>query len=111
MKTQEAVETGQSMGFTKYSKAAHSLANRPNETGVMRVPELEQAIKADKRKQTDRVVEFIERNGSITREQAMNELNIWNLPDVVLKLRKAGVHIESEKHPKKSGGTFTVYKM
>ena len=111
MTGREQAQIGRELGFPKYSEAANSLANNSAETGVMRVPELEQALIGDKRKQTDRVLEFIERHGGITREQAMTKLNIWNLPDVVLKLRKAGVPIVSEKRPMKKGGTFTVYTL
>lgn len=111
MTGREQAKAGRELGFPKYSEVAHSLASRPEETGVMRVPKLEQALTGDTRKQTDRVLEYIERHGGITREQAMTALNIWNLPDVILKLRKAGVPIVSEKRPMKKGGTFTVYTL
>ena len=108
MKTQEAVETGQSMGFTKYSKAAHSLANRPEETGVMRVPQLEQALAGRKRKQTEVVLDFMEKFGGITSMQAYR-LGITRLADVVFKLRKAGVVIETIPHVA-NGTTYAEYR-
>ena len=109
MKAREAAELGQSMGFTKYSPTAHSLANRPEETGVMRVPQLEQAINGKKRKkQTDVVMEYMDKFGGITSMQAYH-LGITRLADVVFKLRKAGVVIETIPHVA-NGTTYAEYR-
>lgn len=99
MKAKEAAALGQQMGFTKYSIAAHSLANRPYETGVMRVPVLEDALAVERRPQTDIVLEYIDKFGGITSMQAF-PLGITRLADVIYKLKKAGVGIVTIPHQK-----------
>ena len=43
--------------------------------------------------QTEKVKKFIETYGSINREQALNHLYVYNLPEVVRKLRAKGVNV------------------
>lgn len=111
MTGREAAKLGQELGFQKYSEAANSLADRPEETGVMRVPELAAAMYGKGQKQEALVLNYIEKRGGITRQQAMTELNIWNLPGTVKKLRNKGFQIITERHPMKKGGSFAVYRL
>ena len=47
-------------------------------------------------KQTDRVLEYMKANGSITSGQAMNDLGIMRLASRISDLRKLGYPIVSE---------------
>ena len=45
--------------------------------------------------QKEKVLKWFEDHETINRVQAMNELYIWNLPDVIMRLRDSGVNIET----------------
>lgn len=110
MTCREAQEIGRAVGFPGYSAAAHSLANHPEVTGVMRVPKLEQALAGDKRTQMARVLEFIDTHGGITNDDAF-AMNVQRLSGVIFKLRAAGFEIITIRHPMEKGGTFAEYRL
>lgn len=111
MTGREAAKLGQELGFPKYSAAANSLADRPEETGVMRVPELAAAMYGKGQKQEALVLNYIEKRGGITQRQASLELNVWRLAGVVKKLRNKGFPIITISHPLPTGGNYAEYRL
>ena len=111
MTGKEAAACGREMGFPKYSQAAHSLANHPEDTGVMRVPELAAAMYGKGQKQEALVLTYIEAHGGITQRQASLELNVWRLAGVVKRLRNKGFPIITVSHPLPTGGNYAEYRL
>lgn len=111
MTGKEAAACGREMGFPKYSQAAHSLANHPEDTGVIRVPELAAAMYGKGQKQEALVLNYIEKRGGITQRQASLELNVWRLAGVVKKLRNKGFPIITVSHPLPTGGNYAEYRL
>lgn len=68
---------------------------------------MEEGYKMGKITQTQRIIAYIERNGSITAYEAMKELGIVQIHARLSELRKAGVIINSatEKSENRFGDT------
>ncbi len=60
--------------------------------------------------QTDEVLAYIHRHGSITAYEAMNVLGCYRLAARISDLRKAGVDIESERVTQ-DGSSFARYRL
>lgn len=59
--------------------------------------------------QTERVKAYIKLHGSIDRAQALNALNVFNLPEVIRKLRAKGEDIETV-NVKGHNGNYCRYR-
>ena len=107
----EAQELGRAAGFPRYSAAAHCLANAPEETGVMRTPELSAVLAGSgKKTQEQMVLEYISNHGSITPRQAALELNIWRLGARIWDLKHDGWPIVTTIR-RKNGKRWAEYSM
>lgn len=62
-------------------------------------------------KQTDRVLEYLIRNGELTTREAVIELNIMSLPKRIEELRKEGVPIRTTYRTSANGARYGVYTM
>lgn len=62
-------------------------------------------------KQTDRVLEYLNRNGELTTREAVIELNIMSLPKRIEELRKSGVPIRTTYRTSANGARYGVYTM
>lgn len=62
-------------------------------------------------KQTDRVLEYLIRNGELTTREAVIELNIMSLPKRIEELRKSGVPIRTTYRTSANGVRYGVYSL
>ena len=64
-----------------------------------------------KAKQTERVLEYLIKNGELTTREAVIELNIMSLPKRIEELRKSGVPIRTTYRTSANGARYGVYTM
>ena len=64
-----------------------------------------------KRKQTERVLEWLETRGELTTREAVLELNIMSLPKRIEELRKDGNAIKTEYRTSANGARYGVYML
>lgn len=64
-----------------------------------------------KKKQTERVLEWLEKRGPITVREAMTELDINSLPARIMDLRREGYPISRTWKVTKNGTKYGVYEL
>ena len=62
-------------------------------------------------KQTDIVLDYLKRHGTITTRKAVTELNIMSLPKRIEELRKSGVPISMTYKTSPNGCRYGVYRL
>lgn len=62
-------------------------------------------------KQTDKVLNWLERNGELTTREAVIELNIMSLPRRIMELRADGYNIITTYRTTKNGTKYGVYTL
>ena len=117
MTCKEAAALGQSMGFPGYSAAAHSLASRPEFSGVTWVPELREVFqrKEEGMTQEEQVLDYMEKHGSIDPIRAIRDLGILRLGARIHDLKRDGwpivTEIKSRKYPDGTSKHWAEYKI
>lgn len=117
MTCKEAAKVGQDMGFPGYSAAAHSLASRPDFSGVTWVPELREVFtrKEGRMSQKELVLNYMDEHGSIDPLRAIRDLGILRLGARIHELKAEGWPIVTEtrtrKYPDGTRKTWAEYKI
>ena len=62
-------------------------------------------------KQTDIVLDYLKRHGTITTRKAVTELNIMSLPKRIEELRRMGYAIRMDWAKTESGARYGVYTL
>lgn len=61
--------------------------------------------------QTQTIKNHLHTHGSITPLEAITNYNVWRLADVIFRLKKTGLNIQSQLRKAPSGAKYAVYSL